>query len=167
MSREEFLKKLNDSLSESLDRDKVNEQIDYYDNYISDEIKKGRSEKEILLELGDPRLIAKTIKTVNKIDSVANIDSSNDDYTSNHQNERYHENNSSYTRNNRNSKSYVSNTQFIGCVIAFLILFIIVMGILRFFGDVAYGLGTLAFSGPIGFILVISLLYFIFGRGRR
>lgn len=167
MNKDEFLKKLTEALIESVDRSIVNEQIDYYDKYIDDEIKKGRTEQDVLSELGDPRLIAKTIKTVNKIDSLENIDSSNNDYTSNHQDERYRENNSYYSESHRNSKSYTSNTQIIGCAIAFLVFFIIVMGIFRLFGDVAYGLGALAFSGPIGFIIVISLLYFIFGRGRR
>ena len=34
---------------------------DLYENYIDTEIRKGRREQEVLEELGDPRLIAKTI----------------------------------------------------------------------------------------------------------
>lgn len=40
----------------------IRNQLAYYDQYISDEIAKGRSEREVVDELGDPRLIAKTIE---------------------------------------------------------------------------------------------------------
>ena len=39
----------------------VNDNVAYYENYIDSEIRKGRSEKEVLNELGDPRLLARTI----------------------------------------------------------------------------------------------------------
>lgn len=39
----------------------VEDNVRYYQNYISQEIASGKSEKEVLEELGDPRLIARTI----------------------------------------------------------------------------------------------------------
>ncbi len=44
----------------------VNENVKFYDEYIDGEIKKGRTEEEILQELGDPRLLAKTIMETQK-----------------------------------------------------------------------------------------------------
>lgn len=35
--------------------------LEYYETYIRDEVRKGRSESDVLGELGDPRLIARTI----------------------------------------------------------------------------------------------------------
>ena len=52
-------------------------------------------------------------------------------------------------------------------MIAGLVMFIIVYGILSFMGRIAYGVGELAFSGPIGFLLVLGLFYLFFGGGRR
>lgn len=61
MTRFEFSHKLRKALSGRVSHSVVNENVAYYENYIDAEIKKGRSEKEVLEELGDPRLIAKTI----------------------------------------------------------------------------------------------------------
>ena len=174
MSREEFLKQLKESLSMSLEKAAINEQLDYYDKYISDEINKGRSEKEVLDELGDPRLIAKTIKTVSTNDN-STINNSDNNQSDNRQDSygsyNYNQtNNRSYGQNSRNNKSYggyVNSNGTIGCIIAGLVMFIIVYGILTFMGRLAYGVGEFAFSGPIGFIIVLGLFYLLFGRGRR
>ena len=40
----------------------VEENIRYYDSYITDEVNKGRWEEEVIAEIGDPRLIAKNIE---------------------------------------------------------------------------------------------------------
>ncbi len=61
MTRFEFTKILRKTLSGRVSHEIVNENVAYYETYIDTEIKKGRSEREILQELGDPRLLAKTI----------------------------------------------------------------------------------------------------------
>lgn len=61
MTRFEFTAQLRKALSGRVNHAAVNENVKYYENYIDTEIKKGRSEREVLEELGDPRLIAKTI----------------------------------------------------------------------------------------------------------
>lgn len=61
MNREEFLKKLQEALSGEIPPEKVYENLQYYKGYIRDEKSKGRSEEEIMEELGDPRMIARTI----------------------------------------------------------------------------------------------------------
>ena len=174
MGREEFLKILRESLETSLEKVAINEQLDYYEKYISDEIKKGRTEKEVLEELGDPRLIAKTIKTVNVNDnSTINRGESEDSQNTNGNYSGCQTNNNSYSgygqsnRGNRSYSGYINNNGTIGCIIAGLVIFIVVYGILRFMGRLAYGVGELAFSGPIGFIIVLGLFYLFFGRGRK
>ena len=183
MSREEFLKQLKESLSMSLEKVAINEQLDYYDKYISDEIKKGRTEKEIIEELGDPRLIAKTIKTVSGSEIISNNDSNNSYSENNDEYGSYggygsygsgsNSNRGSYTSSNQskqknwNYRGYVNQNGTIGCIIAGLVMFIIIYAILSFVGNIAYGVGELAFSGPIGFLIVAGLFYLIFGRGRR
>lgn len=61
MTRFEFTAQLRKALSGRVNHAAVNENVKYYENYIDTEIKKGRGEREVLEELGDPRLIAKTI----------------------------------------------------------------------------------------------------------
>lgn len=61
MSREEFLKGLENALSGNVPPATVRDNLRYYDDYIRSERQKGRSESEIMEELGDPRLIARTI----------------------------------------------------------------------------------------------------------
>ena len=169
MNKREFLKILKDSLEVSLEKDAIKSQLDYYDKYISDEINKGRTEKEVLDELGDPRLIAKTIKTVSVGEAINESTATDDDYNKNQQQD-YNGNYGGYkgTENGGGFKTYYNSNSVIGCTIAFLVFFIIVYGILRALGYLAYGLGSFALSGPIGFILVMGLIYMLFfgGRGR-
>ena len=163
MNKKEFLKILKKSLTMSVEQDAIREQLDYYDKYISDEINKGRTEKEVIDELGDPRLIAKTIKTVSGSDVIT--DSTTDNENKNDQSNNANSN--SQNRYNREFSGYVNNNNTIGCIIFGLVIFIIIYSILRFMGNLAYGVGTIAFSGPIGFLLVLALFYLFFGRGRR
>lgn len=61
MDRGTFIETLRRALYGKIDDFTLEDHIRYYDNYICQELEKGRSEKEILEELGDPRLIARTI----------------------------------------------------------------------------------------------------------
>ncbi|MBQ9550646.1 MAG: DUF1700 domain-containing protein [Lachnospiraceae bacterium] len=61
MNREQFLSELRQALSGSISPSSVNENIRFYEEYLDTEIRKGRTEEEVLSELGDPRLIARTI----------------------------------------------------------------------------------------------------------
>ena len=61
MSREDFLQGLERALEGSIPAPMVREQLRYYEGYIRTELERGRSEQDIMEELGDPRLIARTI----------------------------------------------------------------------------------------------------------
>ena len=169
MSKSEFLKVLKEALSMSLDKNSIDAQIKYYDDYISDEMKNGKTEKEVLDELGDPRLIAKTIMTVNATEEVDRSDKINDNYANSSSSESYGRmyGERKTGPNNGGFRTYYNSNSVIGCTIAFLVLFIIAYGILRALGYLAYGVGSLAFSGPFGFILVMGLIYILFFSGRK
>lgn len=62
MNKEDFLQGLKQALSGNVPQSVIQENIRYYDNYIMDEIRRGAREEEVLAEIGDPRLIAKTIE---------------------------------------------------------------------------------------------------------
>lgn len=61
MTREEFLKKLKEALENDLSGRIVQENVSYYESYIIEEIRKGRAESEVIEELGDPWVIARSI----------------------------------------------------------------------------------------------------------
>lgn len=62
MNREEFLRRLRQALEGNVPPSVIQENLRYYDNYISEEIRKGAREADVIAEIGDPRLIAKTIE---------------------------------------------------------------------------------------------------------
>ena len=61
MNKTKFLEGLREALQGDLSAAEINNQLLYYERYMEEELKKGRTEKEILEELGSPRLIARTI----------------------------------------------------------------------------------------------------------
>lgn len=62
MRKDEFLQMLRRDLNGDVPPAIVEENIRYYDSYIAEEVSKGRSEEEVIAEIGDPRLIAKNIE---------------------------------------------------------------------------------------------------------
>lgn len=61
MRKAEFLKELQEALAGEVSSAVIRENLNYYDQYISQETASGRGEEEVLEELGSPRLIARTI----------------------------------------------------------------------------------------------------------
>lgn len=66
MDRAEFIEKLQRALAGGLNSSQVAENVTYYQEYIDSEIRKGRSEADVMAQLGDPRLLAKSIIEANK-----------------------------------------------------------------------------------------------------
>ena len=56
-----FIKNLSAALEGNVSNSEIASQIAYYNDYVDSEIRKGKSEDEVIDSLGDPRLIAKTI----------------------------------------------------------------------------------------------------------
>lgn len=61
MNRTEFLDTLRSQLSGQMHEGKVAAHVRYYEDYIQSQVRSGRNEQEVLAELGDPRLIARTL----------------------------------------------------------------------------------------------------------
>ena len=65
MDKNGFLEKLAVSLAGQVPRAVIEENVRYYDDYITGETKKGTPLREVLESLGDPRLIARSIIDAN------------------------------------------------------------------------------------------------------
>lgn len=61
MTRNEFLDRLREALGNDLAAPAVQENVDYYNQYILDEVKGGKSEEDVIDGLGDPWVIARTV----------------------------------------------------------------------------------------------------------
>ncbi|WP_448774458.1 DUF1700 domain-containing protein [Blautia sp.] len=61
MDKNEFLDILRSQLSGQMPEGQLNTHIQYYRNYIEERMQSGNSESEVMRELGDPRLIARTL----------------------------------------------------------------------------------------------------------
>lgn len=71
MNREEFLRQFREALEGKVSERVINENVTYYRDYINHQVNSGRSEGEVLSELGDPRLLAKTIEESSRFTKTA------------------------------------------------------------------------------------------------
>ena len=67
MTKREFLDKFKKALANDLSGSVVQDNVNYYNEYITEEVRKGRTESEVVEELGDPWAIAKNIITSEEI----------------------------------------------------------------------------------------------------
>lgn len=74
MTREEFLQELRIALQGRIPQSQVNEHLKYYKNYIMEESRKGRTEEEVIADIGNPRLAAKTLTDLYGEEKYQNID---------------------------------------------------------------------------------------------
>ena len=61
MTKQEFLEALGRKLAEGLPQGEVYRQMQYYEGYIDAEMRRGRTEEEVIAELGDPLLLARNV----------------------------------------------------------------------------------------------------------
>lgn len=65
MTKSEFLAQLKSALQGNVSSRTVQENMEFYDQYIIEETAKGKSEEEVLAVLGDPWILARTITDAN------------------------------------------------------------------------------------------------------
>ena len=95
MKKKEFLNKLYEALSDNMSEKEASTHIDYYKAYIEGQCSNGRNEKEVIEELGNPRLIAKTII------GTSSSEDNKSKYTANDESDSYGYEN--YSRNQYNN----------------------------------------------------------------
>ena len=75
MTKQEFLTVLRGQITGSIPTSEVESQINYYEAFIDGQMSKGMTEEDATAELGDPRLIAKTlIESTNRAAEAAGYD---------------------------------------------------------------------------------------------
>lgn len=177
MTRYEFTERLRNTLVGEVPATVVEENVRFYDRYISDEVAKGKSEEEVLAGLGDARLIAKTILETwqsNDTDSgyygsAAGHDQ--DDYrTTQIYETTYEENDNSNSQQGggsffgMNGKIYRLDKWYLKLIPIAIILLIFGLVFMMFFGMMK--LSIMVLTSPIfwGFIVVTTILRIFFRR---
>ena len=153
MNKEEFLRTLGAALSGEVPQHIIQENIRYYDNYISGELAKGRSEDEVMDELGGPRLIARTIidaaeaggEAIGDEDVSGENSGFNQTYCSFGQDEDNMGQRGSFHMYNLNTWYW----KLAGVVLLALVMFLVI--------TVIGGIASLLLS-PVGLILIIFLI---------
>lgn len=174
MTKSEFLDGLRRALFSTNSESLINENIAFYSSYIDEEVRKGRSEEEVLDELGDPRLIARSIKDAeginDDIEEVVDTSTSKNKYSS------YQKAEQTYTDDYGNEikkdksdsifKSFDMNK--LGCIssiiIALILLGVVVTVLAYIVGGILQILAPVI--GPILIIVVIIIFIQIFRRGQ-
>lgn len=144
MNKTEFIEKLQRALAGGLNSSQVAENVRYYQEYIDTEIRKGRREEEVMSQLGDPRLLAKSIIEANKRAGTS--------YGSNRQ---YDEEVADDTREwNRNDDAGAGTGRRI-VLPGWLVMLIVTVIVLLIIGVVT---SLLAFFAPVIIVVLIVLL---------
>ena len=150
MDKREFIDKLQRALAGGLGSSLVAENVRYYEEYIDSEIRKGRSEAEVLAQLGDPRLLAKSIIEANK--------RTGESYGSN----RGFDDEISDDAGERNQDRTASDGRTV-MLPGWLILLIVTVAVLVIIGVVT---SLLAFFAPVIIVVLVVLLVIKIFQGK-
>ena len=159
MTKQDFLSGLERALSGEVSQQVLMENMKYYRDYIDGELRRGRSENDVMEELGSPRLIARSI-----IDAAEAEEEGEAGYGYSRQNifrqpEGSYEEYEEEPGRRENGGFHVFRTNSSGClwiaVIVVLILVLAVSMVIRF-----------VYAFP-GLVIAGIVLYLIFRRNRR
>lgn len=147
MNKEEFLQRMQETLNGEVSNAVIIENISYYKNYIENEISNGKTEREVLDMLGDPRLLAKTIIEMQGNGNKTNSRNMYGDY--NEYNDYTQEDEKSSNDNHTTPRMFtISGIR--GCLISIVVM-VIVIAIFAFVLQAALYLAV-----PIAIILIVG-----------
>lgn len=173
MSREEFLRELEEALAGDVPEAVIRDNLNYYSSYLSQEMAKGRSMEEIVDEIGEPFIIAKTIieysEAVSETDGNDGYGSCRDAYENGAGNSRYQGGsaggNREYEGQNRRpfpNMHYIDLNKWYWKLLIGIVLFLIVSFVLQLVGGIFVLL--FRFAGPL---MMFLLVYWIIKSFRR
>ncbi len=146
MTRQEFISELRIALQGQVDPATIRDNVDYYETYIMQESRKGRTEEEVLAELGNPRLIAKTIISTEETKSTKS-DTRRSNY--NDYEERQEKPKFGF---NINGKNYGGVRGKIMAITAIIAVVVVILGIIALF------VGAISLLAPFIVPILIILL---------
>ncbi|HIW21628.1 MAG TPA: DUF1700 domain-containing protein [Candidatus Dorea intestinavium] len=152
MTKMEFLNKLQEALSNDLNPLIVQENINYYKQYIEDEVRKGRSEEEVIAELGDPWALAKTIADSEEIKKKNSNTYTNYNYSE------------TYAGNSESPKQSQGNWNRLGSGIKIFIVFLLVIVAIVAIVSIIGGIFSALLPVIVPILLVVLVVRLFAGR---
>lgn len=147
MTKKDFLDELKSALSSRVSAQETAEHLAYYEDYINTQVRMGRTEEEVVLGLGEPRLLARNIADSKKYssDGSKNTYQSTGQYTDNAARQN------SFERNQNTRRFKIPGWLLaVIIVIVFLVFFGLLFSVLSFLAPVLI---------PVAFILLIIRLW--------
>ena len=164
MNKDEFLRRLEEALSGEVPASVIRDNLNYYADYLSQELGKGRTMDEIIEEIGEPNIVARTI-----IDSAEAAGETGDGYGSfedaspQDDGRRSTYSQGSYQNGSAPNIHYFELNKWYWKLVPAVILLLVFLVVFSIMGGVFYLL--IRFSGPILMCLLIYWLIKSF-RGR-
>ncbi|MBR1865452.1 MAG: DUF1700 domain-containing protein [Lachnospiraceae bacterium] len=159
MTKQEFLDELKQALSGQVSSEVLMDTYRYYANYMEEEMKRGKSEDQVLDELGRPALIARSVIAAQTGDRVADVE-----YTEDGRTRRIYHNTGHKDREEKKEKKTESNRSFVFRLdswyvrLLFALVFLLLVGIVFVF---LKGLFFVFFRFGIPLLLFLGVLYLL------
>ena len=154
MNKEEFLQELSEALAGDVPESVIRDNISYYGSYLTQEMAKGRTVDEIVREIGEPFILAKTIIE----HCEASGECSGDD---GYQDHSYSESGRGYEQSGQQSPfsnmRYIDLNKWYWKLAAVLVLFFTVSLVFRIIGGILALL--FRFAGPI--LMIYLIIWFL------
>jgi len=160
MKKAEFIDALSRALTGKVGAAEVSQHISYYSDYIDREIRLGKTEEEVIQELGDPRLLVKSIVNAeNAASEKAGWGSRNAEYT--YESADDEENTREYSERRKRRNRTRTVPLWLVLLIILLVILAIVVAILSAVGSLL----TLIFGQYfIPVLLIMAIGYFWYYR---
>lgn len=170
MSKTEFLQILRDELEGRVPYSVIQENLSYYDTYISQESAKGKPEEQVIQELGGPRIIARTIvdaalDTEDRPDGYQAFGMGEEEYSQAESSQKQYQDpyqNPEDLFRGRRSVHYIDFSKWYIRLIAGLIVFAVIFLVLTIlFGILGFAGWVLSYLWPV--LLVLLVISFMKG----
>lgn len=165
MTQTEFLEQLKNALGNDLPPQAVQEQMAFYSQYINDELASGKSEEEIMNDLGDPWVLARNIIDApgasNQGSSAGYNSASGSEYNYNERGQNPQDNNYNRSYGNGQTRPELRPVPW------WKVLLVILCAIMVIVGIISLITGVLSFLAPILVPIIVVMLVIRFVNRRQ
>lgn len=155
MNKEEFLRELEEALAGDVPESVIRDNISYYSSYLTQEMAKGRTVDEIVLEIGEPFIVAKTIIESSE---AAGESAGNDGYGNYRETYTEARSQDQYQDQRRNPNvHYIDLNKWYWKLLGIILLFFVITLIFNIVGGIFALL--MRFAGPLMMIFLVVWLF--------
>lgn len=162
MTKQQFLDELRDALTGEVAVNVMMDSYNYYSHYIDEEMRSGKSEEQVLEELGKPMLIARSIIAAHEGERNVDYEYTEDGRTKTVKNNPFgRKENGSYNAGRDAGNTGEKVASIFGSVMSKLLLVLVLLVLfLLFFFMIKIGVWVLVTFG-IPILLVLGIIYLV------